>query len=271
MSYIRLRPNTAFPLIAITWIGILPASAIAASISKSYHVHGTVINGSIVSLDSGSSDTVRLSNSHNASLFVGIVTGANDSLLAINPSTLTTQVAIDGSVPALVSNLNGNINIGEHISMSSLSGVGEKAESGLPVVGTAESAFTDSSLNASTQPVTDKQGKPVLVKVGYIRLSIGTTTATVNGGIQLNSLQKFFQTLTGHVISTARIIMSLAITCIGLLIISILMYGSIFGSLISIGRNPLSKYSVLKALRSVLGLALFISIIACFTVYLLLA
>jgi hypothetical protein len=50
----------------------------------------------------------------------------------------------------------------------------------------------------------------------------------------------------------------------------ILIYGSIYGSIISIGRNPLARYAVFRTLGGVLLMSVVMAIIAGSTIYLLL-
>ncbi len=46
-----------------------------------------------------------------------------------------------------------------------------------------------------------------------------------------------------------------------------LIYASIYGSIVSIGRNPLAKYAVFRTLGSVLGLAALTAAISCLIIF----
>jgi hypothetical protein len=266
---IKLFLNTLFVMLSVQCFSL--ASIYAANISISYHYQENLPVGSVVSLVSSKSDEVQLSDVSNGSRLLGVVVASRDSLLAVNPNTATVQVAANGVAPTLVSNINGDIKVGDRISVSPLSGVAMKAQPDLPNIGTAATAFNNQSANASTQNITNQQGKDSQVGVGFIRLNLNVGTGiTSSTNSELNSLQKIFQSLTGHVISTARIIAALIVAGITLAALSTLIYGSIYGSIISIGRNPLAKFAVLKALQSVLTLALTTAFISLVTIYFLL-
>ncbi len=249
---------------------MLPVVVHAAAISRSYHIDGGPTKGSLVALDTSKSGTGHLANIANSSNLLGAVVGQNDSLLAIDPSDNTVQVAIGGEAPVLVSTINGDIKAGDLISVSPLIGLGMKAQPGLPVIGQAQMAFTAQSAGAATRQVTDRSGKTKSVQVGFVGVEIRVNNST-DGTASLNALQRVAQSLTGRVISTARILLSLVIAVITLVTLTILIYGAIFGSIISIGRNPLAKSDIIRSLRSVLLLALLLSAVAGIALVLLLS
>jgi hypothetical protein len=268
-------PNTSMFLGLISLLFVLflssPVLASADTISHAYHESGTLSNGSIVSLNPSHADYVQLANTATTHL-LGVVVSSDASLLAINPSSSTVQVAVIGTVPTRVSTLNGSIKTGDQISVSPLDGIGMKAEARLPVIGTAESSLNTNSSSTTSQQVTDKSGKTTTVQAGQINLAIGISNGTTNdSAITINRLQKLFEDITGRVISTARIVISLIVAGIALLALFVLMYASIYGSIISIGRNPLAKFAILRSLYSVLGLAIAIVAIGGLTIFLLLS
>jgi hypothetical protein len=83
-------------------------------------------------------------------------------------------------------------------------------------------------------------------------------------------LQRAIQAVTGRTIPTSRIVISIAVALIALLTLITLIYASIYGSIMSIGRNPLAKYAVFRTLGSVIGLALLVSIISALIIFFLL-
>jgi hypothetical protein len=179
-------------------------------------------------------------------------------------------VATTGTASVLVSTLNGDIKVGDQVAVSPFNGVGMKATSGSKVVGLAQTDFNGGTAGATTDEVTTKDGHAHSVKVGYLRVNIalGTNSSVASGNV--NGLQKIVQSITGHTVPTIRIIISLAVAVIALLALITLVYASIYGSIISIGRNPLAKYAVFRTLGSVLGLALLTSVVAGITIFFLL-
>lgn len=255
------RPKHLVIILVLFVLLIVPSSVCAAAISKSYRVDGNPTKGNLVSLDTKQPGTAHLATMDNSSGLLGVVVGQGDSLLAINPDDNLVQVAIDGEAPVLVSTSNGDIAKGDLISVSPLSGLGMDAEAGLPVIGRALTAFSADSSQAVAQQVTDKNGKTTTVKIGFVNVDINVNTSTDTSS-SLNALQRLVKSLTGHVIPTARIIVALAVALVTLVVLTILIYASIFGSIMSIGRNPLAKSSILRALRSVLLLALLLAVVA---------
>lgn len=256
---------------ALIVLGLAPAGASSANISHSYQATTSIPNGSIVSLAPQHSNYVEPANSDNGSRLLGVAVDGNDSLIAVDASPGSVQVATSGNATTLASTLNGDINVGDQVAVSPFNGIGMKSLAGSRIIGLAQTALGSGSPGVSTEQVTDKNGKTSSVQVGYIRISIAIgTNATVLGDASLNSLQKVVKNITGRTVSTLRIMTSLAVALVALTALITLLYASIYGSIISIGRNPLAKYAVFRTLGSVLGLALVTAVISGFTIFLLL-
>jgi len=256
-------------LVVLVVFGLAPAGASSANISHSYHANTSVANGSIVSLDPVHSDYVQLANNTNGTRLLGVA--SDDSLLAVDSTQGGVQIATSGTANTLVSTLNGNIKVGDRIAVSPFNGIGMKSVPGSYTIGLAQTALSTNSQGATTQQVTDKNGKKTEIQVGYVRLniSIGTDTSS-GGGPSLNSLQKIAKSLTGHTISTARVIVSVAVAIVALVALVTLIYVSIYASIISVGRNPLADHAVFRTLAYVLAMASLLAIIAAVTIFLLL-
>ncbi|HXR49929.1 MAG TPA: hypothetical protein VN778_02790 [Verrucomicrobiae bacterium] len=256
---------------SLLFLGLTPVSASSANISHSFHADSTISNGSIVSLEQQKSDYVELANTSNGSRLLGVAVASTDSLLAVDPGQGTVQVATTGTASTLVSTFNGAIKVGDQIAVSPFSGIGMEAAAGSRIIGLAQTAFDGTDSNAVTQQITDKSGKTKQIRVGYVRLTIGVGSNPVDsGGEQLNSLQKMAKSLTGHTVSTARIIISLLVALVATVSLIVLIYASIYGSIISIGRNPLAKYAVFRTLSSVLGMAALTALVAASIIFFLL-
>jgi hypothetical protein len=254
-------------------LGIAPVWASSANLSHSYKATGTIPNGSIVSLDPQHTGYVELANVNNGSRVLGVALPSSQSLLAIDPDTAPVQVAINGDVNTLVSTLNGNIKVGNQISVSPFAGVGMASMPGTHVVGIAQTAFSNTSQGATIESVKDKTGQTRQIEVGYIRLAIAVGTASNSGTgstPQLNFLQKLIKSLTGRSISLIRIVLSILVTLISLVSLITLIYASVYGSIVSIGRNPLAQHAVFRTLTSVMIMAVLTIAIASVTIFYLL-
>ena len=249
-------------------LAVVPVSAASSNISRSYGASSPIGPSNLVSLDANHQNYVEPANTTNGKRLIGVSVTAGNSLLAVDQGEGKVQVATSGTVTVLVSTLNGPIHVGDQVAVSPFNGVGALATPGSYVIGLARTDFTDRSPGALQQAVTDASGKSRQIDVGYVRLSIGVGLASTSSN--LNSLQRFVKTLTGHTVATARIIVSIIITVIVLVVLVALIYGSIYSGIISIGRNPLAKNSVLKTLSLVFAMAAAMAGVAAVTIYLLL-
>jgi hypothetical protein len=264
----RLQSITASLILLL--LALLPAGALAANLSHSYQANTSLPKGSLVTLSRESSNNVELASTSNGTRLIGVVVDSNDSLLAVNSGEGKVQAATSGTANALVSTLNGDIKPGDQISVSQLAGIGMKAGPNMRLIGLAQSKLNDSTPNTNKLAVTGADGRPKVLRVGYVRVTIDVgTSADVNGG-QLTSLQRFVKAITGHVISTPRIIASLVIAVLALVSLGVLLYASIYGSIISIGRNPLAQGAVMRTLRSVIAIAVLIAGVAFTSIFFLL-
>ena len=258
-------------VVSLVALGLAPVWAASANISHSYQSTTSITDGSLVSLDSQHQDYVVPANTANDVKLFGVAVGANDSLMAVDTIPGSVQVATSGTAPTLVSTIDGDIKIGDPIGVSPFNGVGIKALPGSRIIGLAQTAFNRGTQGATAEQVRDKSGKTSSITIGYARVNIAIgTNATVLVASNLNSLQKAAKTLTGHTVSADRVAISLAIAVIAMLALIVLIYASIYGSIVSIGRNPLAKYAVFRTLGSVLGLALLTVVISGVTIFFLL-
>lgn len=157
--------------------------------------------------------------------------------------------------------------------MSPFGGMGMKASPGDHVIGVAQAAFDSDTQGAQSQEVKNIKGVTKKIWTGAIPVTIAIgidNESGLNSEQQLHGLQKFIWSLTGHVIPVTRIVISLVVTILAIIALVTLIYASTYGSIISIGRNPLAKYSILRSLRYVLIATGFIALVACLLLYLLL-
>lgn len=248
------------------------AGASSANISRAYKLRGSLPTGSLVSLNPGLSEYVEAANTKNSKLLVGVIVSPEDSLLALDQSETKVQVATSGTVSALVSNMNGDIKVGDQVSVSPFNGVGAKAIEGAYVLGLAQTDFNSRTAGTQSRTVTDLSGHKRQIVVGFTRVIVTVGPPSNGLGQQnvLNSLQQVVKNLTGHTVSTTRIVLSLAVAVVTILALVTLIYGSIYGSIISIGRNPLAKYTIFRTLGGVLLMALLLAGVAVATVFALL-
>lgn len=249
---------------------VAPAAyAIITPISQSYAADKSLTIGSIASLVENTSDRVELSNNSNAENVLGVVISPDSSLLSVsNGANTKVQIATAGTLQVLVSDINGAIQRGDHITASPIDGVGMKATSNVRVVGIAQSDLS----GGNKQSYKDKEGKeqsvtlseiPVLVSVAYYFKEPDKTIIPA-------TVQNVANALAGRNVSTTPILVSLAIFIVTITVVVSIIYSMVRNGIISVGRNPLSQSAVYRNVIQMSALVLTILGIAMAAIYLVL-
>jgi hypothetical protein len=259
-----------FGNIVYSTIIALPTSA-TTSLSQSYSANEKITIGSIVSLINNSNNKVAASSSNTADGILGVAINANSSLLSLtNDQDNQVQVATSGTLPVLVSNINGEIKNGDQITASPISGIGMKATSNVRVVGIAQGDLN--SNNGSEQKYKDADGVehaviigdiPVLVNVSYFFKEPDKTLVPP-------AIQNVANSLAGKQVSTLPILISAAIFIVTIVIVSSITYSMIKSSIISVGRNPMSQSAIYRDLVQMSALVLAILSLGMIAIYLVL-
>lgn len=253
-------------------IGVAGAQA---AVSQGYGVTGAVQKGMIVMLDPANSSKVTpLTNKSDKSM-LGLVVAANDSVVSLAGDGTAAQVfvASSGKYDALVSNQNGAIRSGDIISISALDGVGMKANGEQSVViGKALGNF-DGVNNVSGTATLKTTNGTKNVSIGYVQVDISIShnpLASVNSGALPSFLTKAGENIAGKAVSAARLYVSIGVLVLTFFMTASILYGGIRSSLVSLGRNPLAKKSILKGLVQVVLMGLIVFVIGLVAIYLLL-
>lgn len=255
----------------LVWIfGIHSVLAASPNVSKSYDSSKSISAGNLVSFDSSRDGYVEAANTDNSARLFGVVVGSDESLVAINPEKNKVQVATSGSALALVSSVNGNIKAGDQIGASPFTGIGMRANQRERIIGLALSGFSNKTSGARSERVITKNGHTQNIYVGLIRVSIVPGTSSDQQSDKLSALQKAVQSLTGRTIATWRIIVSLVVLTGAFIVLVTLIYSAVYSGIVSIGRNPLAKYSVFRALGSIAVMSVSVVIVAILSIFLLL-
>jgi hypothetical protein len=253
--------------------GASPVVALA-NISRSFSAaDATIVSGSLVSTTATSSDAVTLADTTNSQQLVGVAVPIDQSLLAIDASSTKVQVAVSGAANVLVSTLGGDINNGDQVAVSPIRGVGMVAGAGMRTIGIAQGAFSSKTEGATVREITDKSGHSKKIYIGLIPVAIVIGYASPPAGTAsgfLGQVDTFASAIAGHNVSTSQSILSFLIALVAIIALVALIYGAIHGSLISIGRNPLSRVSIYRSLAQIVVMALLIAITAIIIIYLIL-
>lgn len=241
--------------VAMCTLLILGVSSLSAqgvsSIAQGFQTSDNrVVAGALVSLQKSKSNTVELSTPENEQDLIGVA--GEKSLIELSGGTGSVQVVTNGTTEALVSDINGTVNTGDHIAASPIAGVGMKATRSGVVVGVAQAKL--SSVTTRKQQVTDKKGKKVNVSIGAVPIQVDKVfyeAPADNNSFLPPVLSDFASSIAGHQVSPVRIMAAALLIALLFVVVTILLYSAVRSSIISIGRNPLSEAAVHKSLLEV--------------------
>jgi hypothetical protein len=241
-------------------MALATAAPALASLSQGFATSGIITTGSLVALDEKSSGAVVTADLTNVGRLFGVVVPPSSASISLSGTgTGQVQVVTSGTANVLVTNAGGTIHVGDYIAVSPIAGVGQKVgTSSTRVIGTAQADFDGSGDGVTKRTINDGSGNKE-VAIGQIPVVIAVSTYTATDGKQTyvvpNWLQNLSNTLAGKSVSPIRIIIASLILIVGLISITVLLYAAVRNSIISIGRNPLSRGSVLRGLLEVVGIA----------------
>lgn len=246
-----------------------PASFAVTSLSESYANKDDVSIGSLVSLQDDQTDIVMAADNTNVDSLLGVVIASGSSLLTLsNGKSDQVQVATTGTLPVLVSDINGTVERGDHVTASPVKGVGMKATANVRIVGIAQGKMT----NVKTQTYKDSSGEQKTMKLGEVPVLVNVAYyfKEPDKTIVPAAIQNVANSLAGKDVGTVPILISAAIFLIMLIIVSSLIYSMIKASIISVGRNPLSQSAIYRDLIQLSGLVLVILGVGLVSIYLIL-
>lgn len=234
-------------------------------------------HGTIVKLTGEGSNIVTTAVQSDQQNMFGVTVDQQQLPVKLSNPDLENEVfvAVSGTYNTLVSTQGGPIKSGDYIALSSINGVGMKAGTEEEtVLGRAVSGFDGKSMVVGQSTLVDVDGQPGR------QVQLGTIPVTIE--IQRNPnekstkakvpevLERIGQAIAEKEVSAIRIYLSMAITAVSLIAAIIVIYSGVKSSIISIGRNPMSKKSIFRALLEIILTSILILIIGLFAVYLLL-
>lgn len=207
----------------------------------------------------------------------GVVVSTNDLPITISSNATEGQVyvATSGRRDALVTSENGVIKAGDFLALSSLSGTLMKSnEKSKLVFGKALESFDGKNNLVGTRTLKSTDGKDLQkIGIGMIAVSIEIQKNPEEKSTKSKLpefLQRVGQAIAEKPVSAVRIYISTAIVVFCIVIAVVMLYVGVRSALIAIGRNPLSKKSIFRALLEVILTSVLVLIIGLFTVYLVL-
>lgn len=244
------------------WL-LLPLSALAESYVQGFGYDGSLRVGEVVSLADKTGTKVKAAPAINSGLIYGVVVDPNAAALTLNRSGQQVFVATSGNFPVFVSNEHGDIGVGDYLSLSATDGIAAKATPDQPVIiGRAAETFSRGTLIAHAS---DKTIRYLKVNVEVVR------NPNFKNSIAIPApLRKVGNAIAGQEVSPFKIYSALVVFLAAVSVATVLIMVGVRSGLTAIGRNPLSRQSVLSGLFQVVGAAIAVFIVGLFAVYLLL-
>jgi hypothetical protein len=271
-GFTKRRYLKAWALVTLLVLIAPVAASALTTLSQGFLTSGNLSLGSIVSLQNNSTDHVDAAKTGNVGSILGVVINADNSLLSVsNGQDNQVQVATSGIVQVLASDINGDISQGDQITASPIDGVGMKATNNVKVVGIAQGNLGSNS-GTSRQDYTDKSGHKHTVRLGQVPVLINVSYyyKQPDKTVIPSAIQNVANALAGKSVNSAPILISAAIFIITLIVVVSIIYSMIRGSIISVGRNPMSQSAVYRDLVQMSALVLVILALAFGSIYLIL-
>jgi hypothetical protein len=253
-------------LLALIFLGV-NSPINAQTVAQGFRSDTTLERGIIVILDQEDQGRVTPADLATVQALYGIVINANDAAVTLSEGDEQTFVATQGRYQVLVSTQNGPIKAGDFITISSLEGIGMKVDDIAPVVIARALSDFDGSNASSTAQAGD-----TTVSIGRVQADVLAGPNPLQKPTEANLpdfLRRAAETLAGKPVPAARVYIAVFVFVVSTFIAGSLMYSGVRSSIISIGRNPLSKKSIIRSMLQVIMVGLIIFIIGVFAVYLL--
>ena len=239
------------------------------TITQGYSSDEKIPAGSVVSLKKDTADQVIPSTTSSVDNMLGVVVNSENALLSVsNNEKEQTQVATSGTVIVLVSDINGKVKRGDHITASPVSGVGMKANGNVRVLGISQG----DAVGDTKQTYKDSEGKeqtlilsqvPVLINVAYYFKEPEKTLIP-------SSIQSVANALAGREVSTVPILVSGAIFLTMIIVVVSIIYSMVRNGIISVGRNPMAQSAVYRNVIQMSALVIMILGVGVTAIYLVL-
>lgn len=242
----------------------------------SYAADQPIDVGTIVVLTGKDSNRVKVATQADVANMFGVVVDKNQLPFSVTNENIQNEtfVAVSGTYNVLVTNQEGPIASGDYLTLSSLNGTAMKAgDKDVTVFGRANTSFTDSSVSLGTTTLKDSNGGTKTVKLGSIPVTIDIKSNPNHKSTDVNApdfLKRVGEAVADKEVSPIRIYIGVGIALISLAAAIAVLYAGVRNGVISIGRNPMTRKSIFRALLEVILTSALILIIGLFAVYLLL-
>lgn len=248
----------------VAFLLAIPAAAHADNVVEGFSSKDPIQPGMIVAIDKAASRSVKPAPADNSNLIYGVAVDPSDAPITLVGQNSQVFVATSGTYQVLASASGGAIKPGDYISLSTINGIAGRAQVGQPVIlGKAQSSF-----DGKTNTISSSNG----VNIGRIFVSIGIAkNPLANSDPTLPYfLRRVANSVANKSVPVIRIYTAMLIFIVSLIAAIVILWSGVRSSLISLGRNPLSRHAIFSGMYKVVFTGLGVFIIGLAGVYLLL-
>jgi hypothetical protein len=266
-------------IVGLVFSVTLPAAAVTpgGGSVQGYAADTPLDNGTIVQLTGKDSNRVKIATKAEVQNMFGVVVDRNTLPLTISNSAVEneTYVAVSGTYDVLVSTQGGPIVSGDYVTLSSINGIAMKAGvDKTTVFGRANQSFDGKGTTLGTTDLKDESGatnQKVILGSVSVTIDIRSNPNDISTDVNVpEPLRRVGQAIAQKEVTPVRLYLSMAITVVCIITAIVILYAGIRNGVVAIGRNPMTKKSIFRALLEVILTAALILIIGLFAVYLLL-
>ena len=246
---------------------------LAQAVTQGYNTDDNLQRGMIVRLKKDDPNKVEALANSSTEKMQGVVVSPNDAPFTVSSANQKVFVSSNGRYQVLVSDQNGGIQIGDYVTISALAGIGMKAGSTEPLIlGKALAVFNGKDNVLSTAKYKDGKNKEQPVNIG---LTVVDITISRNPNLKLEAsvpgfLKKASKAVTSKDVGANRIYIGVVLLAVTAVVAGVVLYAGVRSSIIALGRNPLSRKTIIRGMIQVVVVSLIIFLVGLFGVYLLL-
>lgn len=264
----------AISLLALLTVASTHYSLYAQALTQGYGSDQVTQRGMLIQLKKDDPSKVEAVTQNTGDELFGVVVDANDAPVTLSADGKKVFVATAGKYDVLVSTQNGNIKSGDYITISAIDGIGMKAGSKEQyIIGRALGDFDGSTNSIGTAQVKSSDDSTKDVTIGRVQADVlvaGNPLLRPEEPNVPEALRKAAEAIAGKPVNAVRIYVGLFVFMVCTIVSGILMYGGVRSAIISIGRNPLGKKSIMRGMFQVIVTGFIVFISGVFGVYLLL-
>ncbi|MEO5627853.1 MAG: hypothetical protein ABIQ89_03115 [Candidatus Saccharimonadales bacterium] len=252
------------------------APVLVSAATQGYKTNDTTISkgmavavASTQSTDTTVTTQVEKSTIAQASSTLGVVVDPGQDLVTVSTSGDQVYVANSGLVTVYATDINGPVKFGDLLAPSPIAGVLMKANQGsVGILGVAQEDFP--SKTAEKVSVQNESGQTVEAKVALVRLNMDVKFSTSNEASGKSLLERIGEAVVRRPVNTTQVVVAMVILTILLLVEGTIIYGAINSSIVSLGRNPLAKRTIMRGLGQIIILVMIVLGLGLAAVYLVL-